>query len=80
MFMGIFVFCIVVIITINSKRQKIIVINRRELDKQAARQARDNGAEISVKTSFQEKNGNIIRTSNGNVECKFFVDCNNYRR
>ena len=39
-------------ITINSKKQKIIVINRRELDKQVARQARDNGAEISVKTSF----------------------------
>ncbi|MDC0042027.1 NAD(P)/FAD-dependent oxidoreductase [Candidatus Nitrosopelagicus sp.] len=67
-------------ITINSKRQKIIVINRRELDKQAARQARDNGAEISVKTSFQEKNGNIIRTSNGNVECKFFIDCRGVSR
>ena len=61
-------------ITINSKRQKIIVINRRELDKQAARQARDNGAEISVKTSFQEKIKNTIRTSNGNIECKFFID------
>ena len=47
-------------ITINSKRQKIIVINRRELDKQAARQARDNGAEISVKTSFQEKIKNTL--------------------
>ena len=67
-------------ITINSKKQKIIVINRRELDKQAARQARDNGAEISVKTSFQEKNHNIIRTSNGNVECKFFVDCRGVSR
>ena len=67
-------------ITINSKRQKIIVINRRELDKQAARQVRDNGAEISVKTSFQEKNDNIIRTSNGNVKCKFFVDCRGVSR
>ena len=44
-------------ITINSQRQKIIVINRRELDKQVARQAKDNGAEISVKTSFKEKIG-----------------------
>ena len=67
-------------ITINSKKQKIIVINRRELDKQAARQARDNGAEISVKTSFQEKNNNLIRTSNGNIECKFFVDCRGVSR
>ena len=67
-------------ITINSKRQKIIVINRRELDKQAARQARDNGAEISVKTSFQEKIKNTIRTTNGNIECKFFIDCRGVSR
>ena len=67
-------------ITINSKKQKIIVINRRELDKQAARQARDNGAEISVKTSFQEKNGSKIRTSNGEIECRYFVDCRGVSR
>jgi len=67
-------------ITINSKRQQIIVINRRELDKQAARQARDNGAEISVKTSFQEKIANGVRTSNGNIECKYIVDCRGVSR
>ena len=67
-------------ITINSKKQKIIVINRRELDKQAARQARDNGAKISVKTSFQEKINNGVRTSNGDIECKFFVDCRGVSR
>jgi len=67
-------------ITINSKKQKIIVINRRELDKQAARQAKDNGAEISVKTSFQEKINNGVKTSNGDIECKFFVDCRGVSR
>ena len=67
-------------ITINSKKQQIIVINRRELDKQAARQARDNGAKISVKTSFQEKINNRVRTSNGDIECKFFVDCRGVSR
>jgi len=67
-------------ITINSKRQEIIVINRRELDKQAARQARDNGAEISVRTSFQEKIDNGVRTSNGIIECKYFVDCRGVSR
>jgi len=67
-------------ITINSKKQQIIVINRRELDKQAARQARDNGAEISVKTSFQEKIENGVRTSNGEIECKYFVDCRGVSR
>lgn len=67
-------------ITINSKRQQIIVINRRELDKQAARQARDNGAEISVKTSFQEKIKEGVRTSNGEIKCKYFVDCRGVSR
>ena len=60
-------------ITINSKRQQIIVINRRELDKQAARQARDNGAEISVKTSFQEKIKEGVRTSNGEIKCRWMT-------
>ena len=67
-------------ITINSEKQKIIVINRRELDKQAARQAKNNGAKISVKTSFQEKISNGVKTSNGNIECKFFVDCRGVSR
>ena len=67
-------------ITINAKKQNIIVINRRELDKQAARQARDNGAEISVKTSFQEKINNGVKTSNGDIECKFLVDCRGVSR
>ena len=67
-------------ITINSERQKIIVINRRELDKQAARQAKDSGAEISVKTSFQEKIESGVRTSNGNIECKYLVDCRGVSR
>ena len=67
-------------ITINSEKQKIIVINRRELDKQAARQARDNGADISVKTSFQERIDNGVRTSNGDIECKYIVDCRGVSR
>ena len=67
-------------IRINSEKQKIIVINRRELDKQAARQAKDNGAEISVKTSFQEKIENGVRTSNGDIECKYLVDCRGVSR
>ena len=60
---------------INSRNQEIIVINRRELDKQAARQARDNGAKIIVKTSFQEKTSNGVQTSGGDIDCKYFIDC-----
>ena len=46
--------------TIDSKSQEIIVVNRRELDKQAARQAKDNGAEIIVKASFKNKTPNGV--------------------
>ena len=61
--------------SIDSRNQEIIVVNRRELDKQVARQAKDNGAEIIVKASFKNKNSNIIETSIGNFDCKVFVDC-----
>jgi len=36
---------------INSKKQKVAEVNRRELDKQIAHQAQKNGADIKVKTS-----------------------------
>ena len=49
--------------TINSKKQKVIEISRRELDKQIAFQAQKNGAVIKVRTSFQEITDTGIRTS-----------------
>ncbi len=60
--------------TINSKKQKIIEISRRELDKQIAFQAQKNGAEIKVRTSFQEITDNGVRTSEEKIDCKIFVD------
>ena len=62
-------------IGINSKNQEIVVVNRRELDKQAAYQAQQSGAEIMVKTSFKEKTGQVIQTSAGEIKCKILVDC-----
>ena len=62
-------------IEINSKKQEVIVVNRRELDKQAARQAEQAGAEIRVKTSFKEKTNRGVRTSVNDIECKILVDC-----
>ena len=59
---------------VNSTKQQIVVVNRRELDKQIARQARDSGAKIMVKTSFQEKIPNGVNTSNGSVNCRYFID------
>ena len=60
--------------TINSKKQKVVEISRRELDKQIAFQAQKNGAEIRVRTSFQEITDNGIRTSEEEINCKIFVD------
>jgi flavin-dependent dehydrogenase len=51
------------------------VVNRRELDKQAAYQAQQSGAEIMVNTSFKEKTKNVVRTSIGDINCKMLVDC-----
>ena len=60
--------------TINSKKQKVVEISRRELDKQIAFQAQKNGAQIKVRTSFQEITNSGIRTNEENIDCKIFVD------
>ncbi len=59
---------------IDSKKQKVTEVSRRELDKQIAHQAQKNGAIIKVKTSFQELTDQGVRTSEGEVKCKIFVD------
>lgn len=60
--------------TINSTKQKVVEISRRELDKQIAFQAQKNGAVIKVKTSFQEITDTGIRTNEDSIDCKIFVD------
>ncbi|MGY5147320.1 MAG: NAD(P)/FAD-dependent oxidoreductase [Candidatus Nitrosopumilus sp. bin_7KS] len=60
--------------TINSVKQKVIEISRRELDKQIAFQAQKNGAIIKVRTSFQEITDTGIRTKDEKIDCKVFVD------
>ena len=60
--------------TINSKKQKVVEISRRELDKQIAFQSQKNGAVIKVKTSFQEITDTGIRTNEEKIDCKIFVD------
>lgn len=60
--------------TINSSKQKVVEINRRELDKQVALQAQKNGAEIKVSTSLQEITESGVRTNNESIECKIIVD------
>ena len=59
---------------INSEKQKVVEISRRELDKQIAFQAQKNGAVIKVKTSFQEITDTGVRTNEEVIDCKIFVD------
>jgi len=59
---------------INSKNQKVVEISRRELDKQIAFQAQKNGTVIRVRTSFQEITNTGVRTNEGKIDCKIFVD------
>lgn len=61
-------------ISIESKKQKVVEINRRELDKQVALQAKKNGAEIRVKTSFKDIIDDGVNTSDGKIKCKLIVD------
>ena len=63
---------------VNAEKQKVVVLDRRALDKQAALQAQRAGAEIMVKCSVRsvQRDGPsyIIKTSEGNVTCDYFVD------
>ena len=59
---------------INSAKQKVAEISRRELDKQIAHQAQKNGAEIRVKTSFRKTTEEGVETSDEKINCKIFVD------
>jgi geranylgeranyl reductase family protein len=61
-------------ITLDAKKQNVVVINRREFDKQIAHQAQKNGAEIRVKTPLKEINGNEAVTTSGTISCKIIVD------
>lgn len=59
---------------INSEKQRVAEISRRELDKQIAFQAQRNGATIKVRTSFQERTETGVRTNNEKIDCSIFVD------
>jgi len=59
---------------INSNKQNVVEINRRELDKQIAHQAQQNGAEIKVRTSLLEMTDEGVKTSDGKIKCKIIVD------
>ncbi len=60
--------------TLDARPQQVIVLDRREFDKQIAHQAKINGAEIRVRTSLREITKEGVRTSDGEIKCKTIVD------
>jgi geranylgeranyl reductase family protein len=59
---------------LDARPQLVIVLDRREFDKQIAHQARVNGAEIRVRSSLREITNDGVRTSDGEIKCKIVVD------
>jgi geranylgeranyl reductase family protein len=63
---------------ISAERQKVVVLDRRALDKQAALQAQRAGAEVrvkcSVRSSLKDGAGYTVKTSEGDLACDYFVD------
>lgn len=61
-------------ITVDARKQNVLVINRREFDKQVALQAQKNGAEIRVKTTLKEARDGKAVTTAGSFDYKILVD------
>ena len=60
--------------SLDARTQKVVVLDRRDFDKQIAHQAKNNGAEIQVKCSLKETKDDEVRTSEGIYKCKIVVD------
>lgn len=60
--------------TLDARPQQVLVLDRREFDKQIAHHAQVNGAEIRVKSALREITKNGVRTSDGEIKCKIVVD------
>jgi len=63
---------------IGAEKQKVMVLDRRALDKQIAFQAQKLGAEIKVKCAMRSlsKVGRdyLVKTAEGNFVCNYFID------
>ena len=61
-------------VSFDAKAQNVISIDRRELDKEIARQAQKAGAVVRIKTKYVERTQDGIRTGSEEIACKEFVD------
>ncbi len=60
--------------TLDARPQQVIVLDRREFDKQIAHQAKVNGAEIRVRSTLREITKDGVSTTDGDIKCKIIVD------
>ena len=68
-------------VEVDAKRQNVLCISRRELDKQAAHQAQRAGADIMTRTSLQERTREGVRINGDGggadaniINCRIMVD------
>ncbi len=61
-------------IVVDATRQKVLAIDRRNLDKQAAHQAQQAGAVIKVMTDLREITDTGVVTGAGQFDCRIVVD------
>jgi geranylgeranyl reductase family protein len=59
---------------LDARPQQVIVLDRREFDKQIAHQAMVNGTEIKVRSSLREVTREGVRTADGHIKCRIVVD------
>lgn len=63
---------------IGAEKQKVVVLDRRALDKQIAFQAQKKGAEIrvrcTVRSTTMTDQGILVKTSEGDISAKYLVD------
>jgi digeranylgeranylglycerophospholipid reductase len=63
---------------LSAENQKVVVLDRRALDKQVAHQAQRAGADIRVKCSVRsfktEGERSVVKTSEGDLSCDYLID------
>ena len=61
-------------IVIDSRRQRVMEVSRRGLDRQIARQAHENGATIRVRSPVLHLDDGRVRTADGPIDAQITVD------
>lgn len=61
-------------ITVDARRQRVVEVSRRDLDRQIAKQAHDSGARIRAHSCVTHLDSGGVRTADGSVDAAITVD------